>query len=150
MWARSTRLRVDGAFIQDRHLQTTPSTAPLIGVIDDDPSVLKSLGRLLRASGLRVVSFPSTEQFLQTHPSWSLSCLVLDVHFEGMSGFDLEAYLADAGVHFPIVFITAHDDAATRERVEAKGYAFLRKPFEESALLDAINRVMAAAQRPKH
>lgn len=141
--------RVDGAFIQDRHLQTTPSAAPLIGVIDDDPSVLKSLGRLLRASGLRVVSFPSTEQFLQTHPSWSLNCLVLDVHFEGMSGFDLEAYLADAGVRFPIVFITAHDDAATRERVEAKGYAFLRKPFEESALLDAINRVMAAAQRPQ-
>lgn len=116
---------------------------PLIGVIDDDASVLKSLGRLLRASGLRVVSFPTTEQFLETHPTWTLNCLVLDVHFEGMSGVDLEAYLSDAGVHFPIVFITAHDDAAMRERVEAKGHAYLRKPFEETALLDAINRVMA-------
>jgi FixJ family two-component response regulator len=114
-------------------------------VIDDDASVLKSLGRLLRASGLRVVSFPTTEQFLETHPAWTLNCLVLDVHFEGMSGVDLEAYLSDAGVHFPIVFITAHDDAAMRERVEAKGHAYLRKPFEETALLDAINRVMAQA-----
>ena len=127
-------------------MQTTPSAAPLIGVIDDDPSVLKSLSRLLRAVGLRVVSFSSTEQFLETHPSWTLQCLVLDVHFEGMSGFDLEAYLSDAGVHFPIVFITAHDDASMRERIEAKGHAYLRKPFEETALLEAINRVMASAK----
>ena len=118
---------------------------PLIGVIDDDPSVLKSLGRLLRSAGLRVVAFPSTEQFLETHPSWTLNCLVLDVHFEGMSGVDLQAYLSDAGVHFPIVFITAHDDAALRERIEATGHAYLRKPFEETALLDAIHRVMSAA-----
>jgi FixJ family two-component response regulator len=95
---------------------------------------------------LRVVSFSSTEQFLETHPSWTLDCLVLDVHFEGMSGFDLEAYLTDAGVHFPIVFITAHDDAALRDRIEATGHAFLRKPFEETALLEAINRVMASPQ----
>jgi FixJ family two-component response regulator len=130
--------------------QPPPPPPPLIGVIDDDPSVLKSLGRLLRAAGLRVVSFPSTEQFLETHPSWTLQCLVLDVHFEGMSGVDLEAYLADAGVRFPIVFITAHDDAAMRERIEAKGHAYLRKPFEETALLEAISRVMAASNSGKH
>lgn len=117
-------------------------------MIDDDASVLKSLGRLLRASGLRVVSFPTTEQFLETHPSWTLDCLVLDVHFEGMSGVDLEAYLSDAGLRFPIVFITAHDDAAMREHVEAKGHAYLRKPFEETALLDAINRVMSQQPLP--
>jgi FixJ family two-component response regulator len=128
----------------DRHLSTATQEPPLIGVIDDDPSVLKSLGRLLRAAGLRVVAFPSTEQFLETHPSWALNCLVLDVHFEGMSGVELQAYLKDTGVDFPIVFITAHDDTALRERIEATGQAYLRKPFEETALLDAINRVMAA------
>src|SRR5580765_6478328 len=132
-----------GPLLWDHPLPIGRAEPPLIGVIDDDASVLKSLGRLLRAAGLRVVSFPTTEQFLETHPSWTLNCLVLDVHFEGMSGVDLEAYLSDAGLHFPIVFITAHDDAAMRERVEAKGHAYLRKPFEETALLDAINRVMA-------
>jgi FixJ family two-component response regulator len=60
-----------------------------------------------------------------------------------MSGFDLEAYLSDAGIHFPIVFITAHDDTALRERIEATGHAYLGKP-SESALLDAINRVMTS------
>jgi FixJ family two-component response regulator len=121
----------------------------VIGVIDDDPSVLKSLARLLRAAGFFVVPFASTELFLETHQAWTLHCLVLDVHFEGMSGLDLESYLSDSGLKFPIVFITAHDDAALRERVEATGQAFLRKPFEETELLDAINRMLThSAQVP--
>ena len=120
----------------------------MIGVIDDDPSVLKSLVRLLRATGFFVVPFASTELFLETHQAWTLHCLVLDVHFEGMSGFDLETYLSDSGLHFPIVFITAHDDAALRERVEATGQAFLRKPFEETALLEAINRMLTTRPAP--
>lgn len=124
--------------------QTLP-LRPVIGVIDDDPSVLKSLARLLRAAGFFVVPFASTELFLETHQAWTLHCLVLDVHFEGMSGFDLETYLSDSGLKFPIVFITAHDDAALRERVEATGQAFLRKPFEETELLEAINRMLASA-----
>ncbi|HET9385773.1 MAG TPA: response regulator [Gemmatimonadales bacterium] len=127
----------------------TPPTLPqrpVIGVIDDDPSVLKSLVRLLRAAEFVVVPFASTELFLETHQAWTLHCLVLDVHFEGMSGFDLETYLTDSGLRFPIVFITAHDDAALRERVEATGQAFLRKPFEETELLDAINRMLSARQ----
>ena len=127
----------------------TPPTLPLrpvIGVIDDDPSVLKSLVRLLRAAGFGVVPFASTELFLETHQAWTLHCLVLDVHFEGMSGFDLETYLTDSGLRFPIVFITAHDDAALRERVEGTGQAFLRKPFEETELLDAINRMISSHQ----
>lgn len=123
-------------------LPTIPQR-PVIGVIDDDPSVLKSLVRLLRAAGFVVVPFASTELFLETHQAWTLHCLVLDVHFEGMSGFDLESYLSDSGLRFPIVFITAHDDAALRERVEATGQAFLRKPFEETALLEAINRMLS-------
>ena len=128
--------------------QTLP-LRPVIGVIDDDPSVLKSLARLLRAAGFFVVPFASTELFLETHQAWTLHCLVLDVHFEGMSGFDLETYLSDSGLKFPIVFITAHDDAALRERVEATGQAFLRKPFEETELLEAINRMLATATPDK-
>jgi FixJ family two-component response regulator len=66
-----------------------------------------------------------------------------------MSGFDLESYLADVGLQFPIVFITAHDDAALRERIEANGQVYLRKPFEETALLDAISRVLASHTPPR-
>jgi len=127
---------------------TTPPLRPVIGVIDDDPSVLKALVRLLRSAGFYVVPFASTELFLETHQAWTLHCLVLDVHFEGMSGFDLESYLADVGLRFPIVFLTAHDDPALRERIEASGQVYLRKPFEETALLDAISRVLASHNVP--
>ena len=122
-----------------------PSVVPLrpvIGIIDDDASVLKALSRLLLAAGYGVVPFRSTEEFLVTRQQWVLQCLVLDVHFPGMNGLDLEAYLADAGVRFPIVFITAHDDPALRERIEATGHAYLRKPLDEDALLGAINRLV--------
>ena len=115
---------------------------PVIGIIDDDASVLKALSRLLLAAGYGVVPFRSTEEFLVTRQQWLLHCLVLDVHFPGMNGLDLEAYLADAGVRFPIVFITAHDDPAVRERIEASGQAYLRKPLDEVALLDAITRAL--------
>jgi FixJ family two-component response regulator len=108
---------------------TTPPLRPVIGVIDDDPSVLKALVRLLRSAGFYVVPFASTELFLETHQAWTLHCLVLDVHFEGMSGFDLESYLADVGLRFPIVFITAHDvPRCGAHRGERAGV--LRKPFE--------------------
>lgn len=130
-------------------MSSTSPPRPVIGVIDDDPSVLKSLARLLRAAGFFVVPFASTELFLETHQAWTLHCLVLDVHFEGMSGFDLESYLSDSGLKFPIVFITAHDDAALRERVEATGQAFLRKPFEETELLESINRMLAQGAHKK-
>ena len=123
-------------------MSSTSPPRPVIGVIDDDPSVLKSLARLLRAAGFFVVPFASPELFLETHQAWTLHCLVLDVHFEGMSGLDLESYLSDSGLKFPIVFITAHDDADVRERVEATGQAFLRKPFEETELLQAIDRML--------
>jgi FixJ family two-component response regulator len=115
---------------------------PVIGVIDDDASVLKALSRLLLAAGYGVVPFRSTEEFLVTRQQWQLHCLVLDVHFQGMNGLDLEAYLADAGVRFPVVFVTAHDDPALRDRIEASGQAYLRKPLDEVALLDAINRLL--------
>jgi FixJ family two-component response regulator len=124
---------------------TAGPVQPVIGVIEDDPSVRKSLTRLLRSAGFGVVAFASTEQFLEGHRDETVHCLVVDIYFEGMSGLDLETYLSDAGVHFPIVFMSAHDDAALRESIKARGSVYLRKPFEESALLDAISRVLLAA-----
>ena len=67
-----------------------------------------------------------------------IQCLVLDVHLEGMGGLDLHAYLTDAGIRLPIVFITAHDDPATRQRAEQAHQIYLRKPVDSNELLDAI------------
>jgi FixJ family two-component response regulator len=67
---------------------------------------------------------------------------VLDVHLRGLSGFDLQDLLEASGRSIPIVFITAHDDAATRERVEQSGQVYLRKPVDENCLLGAITSLL--------
>lgn len=110
----------------------------LIGVVDDDPSVRKALARLLRAAGFDVVVHASAVEFLVGLHQGSIQCLVLDIHLEGMGGLELYAYLSDAGIRMPTVFITAHDDAATRQRAEQAHQVYLRKPVDSNDLLNAI------------
>jgi FixJ family two-component response regulator len=112
-----------------------------IGVVEDDPSCLRALRRLLSAAGVSVATFASAEEFLASDTAGATSCLVLDVHLGGMSGFDLQQTLATAGAPIPTIFITAHDDPVTRERASA-GVAYLRKPFREDALIGAIQEAL--------
>lgn len=114
-----------------------------IGIVDDDASLLRALQRLLRAAGFAVETFQSAEEFLPSERRAGLRCLVLDVHLGGMSGFDLQRRLAGQGEPIPIVFITAHDDAETRERARRAGAVeYLRKPFDEEALIQAIHKAI--------
>ena len=112
-----------------------------IGVVEDDPSSLRALRRLLSAAGFSVATFASAEEFLASESAGATSCLVLDVHLGGMSGFDLQQSLATAGAPIPTIFITAHDDPVTRERARS-GVAYLRKPFREDALIGAIHQAL--------
>jgi len=79
--------------------------------------------------------------WLPSESARATACLVLDVHLGGMSGFDLQQHLVRAGTPIPTVFITAHDDAATRQRAQS-GAAYLRKPFREAALIGAIRQAL--------
>jgi FixJ family two-component response regulator len=118
-----------------------PQTAPVIAVIDDDASVRRALQRLLRSAGFAVETFATAREFLDAGRSARTACLVLDIHLPGMSGFDLQEHLAVSGALIPIVLITAHDDATTRERASRAGVAaYLRKPFDQGELIEAISR----------
>ncbi len=111
----------------------------LVSVVDDDLSVRRALRRLIASAGFSVETFASGREFLESDPFGRSDCLVLDIHLGGLSGFDVQERLAAAGVRVPIIFITAHDDEATRQRAESTGaVAYLTKPFDERALLDAI------------
>jgi FixJ family two-component response regulator len=119
------------------------TNAPVIAIVDDDPSVRRALHRLVRAAGYTVQSFASAHEFLDSLPGRRAACLVLDIHLDGMSGFDLQEHLAADGVGVPVIFITAHHDAATRERIERSGAAgHLWKPVDDQQLLGAIRRVI--------
>jgi FixJ family two-component response regulator len=126
---------------QERLLIVTRGIVPdtlTIGVVEDDPSFLRALRRLLSGAGFSVATFASAEDFLASDSAATTSCLVLDVHLGGMSGFDLQQHLVSVGIPIPTIFITAADDAATRKRARS-GVAYLRKPFREGELLGAIH-----------
>jgi FixJ family two-component response regulator len=117
-------------------------TQLVISIVDDDLSVRRALTRLVRLAGYAVESFASAREFLASAPRGRTACLVLDIHLNGgMSGFDLQERLVADGVTIPTIFITAHGDARTRERVTQSGVAgFLLKPFGDQALLDLIRK----------
>jgi FixJ family two-component response regulator len=113
-------------------------------VIDDDPDLRASVGRLLRSLGVNVQLFSSIADFLKSDPPDGPACLVLDVRLPGQSGLDLQRKLTSANREIPIIFITGHGDV--RMSVDAmKGGAieFLTKPFRDQDLLDAIQLGLA-------
>ena len=122
------------------------NVARLISIVDDDFSVRRAVGRLVKAAGYAVETFATAHAFLDSFPSDRTACLVLDIHLNGMSRFDLEERLRAERVAIPIIFITAHDDAATRDRARGSGAAgYLAKPFDGQALLDVIGKVVGSA-----
>jgi len=113
--------------------------APVVFVVDDDPSVRSSLKFLLSSMGLQVESFDSAETFLQRKPPDAPSCLVLDVRLRGLSGLDFQRELAERNIRIPIVFVTGHGDIPMSVRaMKAGAIEFLTKPYRDQDLLDAV------------
>ena len=115
------------------------SDAPIVFVVDDDPSVRSSLKFLLSTVGLHVESFDSSDAFLHKKPSDAPSCLVLDVRLPGLSGLDFQRELAARNARIPIIFLTGHGDIPMSVRaMKAGAIEFLTKPFRDQDLLDAV------------
>jgi FixJ family two-component response regulator len=122
-----------------------PGVLPVIVVVEDDASMSQAIERILRAGGFTSVTFASAEVALDSDVATTASCLVIDIHLPGMSGFDLYRRLAMVDEEAPVIFITAHDEPAVREEVERMGACgYLPKPFSGRALLDAVTQAMAA------
>ena len=112
-------------------------------VVEDDASVRRALGALVRLAGLRVQTFPSAQEFLAFLRPDVPSCLVLDVQLPGLSGLDLQEELAKADVQIPIIFLTGHGDIPMSVRaMKAGALEFLTKPFDDRDLLQAIHEAI--------
>ncbi|UCI05646.1 response regulator transcription factor [Mesorhizobium sp. B1-1-8] len=116
----------------------------IVAVVDDDPSLLKGIQRLLSAQGIASEVFASAEAFLSSSAASRVACLVLDIQLGAMNGFELQRQLADSGSKIPIIFMTAFDNEATHLlAVEAGCTAYLHKPFSARLFFDAIERAVA-------
>ena len=108
-------------------------------VIDDDPALRESIGRLLRSLDLDARLFASVSEFLESDLPNCPTCLVLDVRLPGRSGLDLQRQLAMTNREIPIVFITGHGDIPMSvQAMKGGAIEFLTKPFRDQELLDAI------------
>jgi FixJ family two-component response regulator len=121
-------------------------TRPLIAFIDDEESIRKALTRLMRSVGLDAETFDSGAAFLKSIDTRLPDCVVLDLHMPQMNGFAVQAHLAKIGAAVPIIIITGHDSPKDHARAVAGGAsAYLRKPVNDRALLEAISAAVGGA-----
>jgi len=115
----------------------------VIYIVEDDPSFRKSMERLLRASGFKVVAFESANSFLTQRGIERPACLLLDVQLPDIDGFDLQQRLMERGSSLPIIFMTGHGNIPMSVRAMKKGAVdFLPKPFEAEDLRGAILKAL--------
>ena len=120
-----------------------------IYVVDDDASVRRALNRLLKSAGFQVETFMSAQEFLDSGQTEGPGLLVLDVRLPGLSGLALQKVLAASVSRLRIIFITAFDNDQERAQgLSAGALAYLRKPFQEHQLLEAIEAGLHHAERP--
>ena len=127
--------------------ETTRVGQPLVCVVDDDTAMLRALRLLIAISGFCVETFASAEQFLEC-PALASDRLSGSGRSPraGRAGWTCRQASPARGHRSPIIFMTAYDDAPTRERARRSGAVeYLTKPFDERALIDAIHRAIGRA-----
>lgn len=123
---------------------------PVVFVVDDDEDIRAAMRSLLASVGLRVETFPTAEDFLESRRPDAPVCLVLDVQLPGLSGLDLQHELIQRGISIPIVFLSGHGDIPTSvQAIKAGAVEFLTKPVQDHQLLAAIRRAMVADQQER-
>jgi FixJ family two-component response regulator len=120
----------------------------VVYLVDDDLSIRRALTRLLKSLRVETVVFASAEAFLQAGPWAPEACLILDIQMPGMKGWDLLEHLRAASIALPVILITAYNDAQTHDRAMQAGVvAYLRKPFDDQTLLEALRQAYEQRHR---
>lgn len=119
---------------------------PLVAVVDDDQSIREALENLISSIGYEVRLFASAEDFLDSDATVITDCAVLDMRLPGISGVELQRRLVADGKSIPSIIVTAQaDERAQAEAAAAGAIAFLRKPFKEEVLLEAIDSALSGS-----
>ncbi|NLI80345.1 MAG: response regulator transcription factor [Deltaproteobacteria bacterium] len=123
---------------------------PVVYVVDDDPSVLRALERLLRSADLGLETFTSALDFLNFQHPEAPGCLILDVKMPGVSGLELQERMARQGILFPIIFITGHGTVPLSvQAMKAGAVDFLMKPFDPKDLLEIVFKALDKDRQAK-
>jgi CheY-like chemotaxis protein len=129
--------------------KVTGTTRPgTVLVVDDDPSVLRSLNRLISASGFAVKMFATPSELMSSEIPTSNACMVVDIDMPEMTGIEMCEVLKGSGRALPAILITGRTDAKTRSQAaQSDAVAVLFKPFDKDPLLEAIGRAIALSTK---
>jgi two-component system, LuxR family, response regulator FixJ len=120
------------------------ATERIVYVVDDDPAVRRSLGRLLYSADFECVAYESALAFLQAVPEISGGCVLLDVKMPEIDGLAMQGQLNHLGFRLPVVVITGHGDIPTAvQAMKAGAVDFIEKPFDDERLIAAIEAALA-------
>jgi FixJ family two-component response regulator len=125
---------------------------PVVGIVDDDESVREAISSLMRSAGYGTAVFASADAFLKSeymHDGRGM-ILLLDIRMPGLSGFELQRRLTALKCSIPVIFVTAHaDDGHRAKAFKESAFAFIKKPFTDTAILGAIRSAVEARQQKR-
>jgi len=124
-------------------MKIAPAKPATVFIVDDNPAVRDAIRWLVQQVGLDAQTFASAQAFLAVARPAMRGCLVLDIRMPGLSGLDLQDKLVQAGIQLPVIIVTGHGDVPITVRaMKAGAFEFLQKPFNDQALLDAIQAAL--------
>ena len=111
----------------------------LVHLVDDDASVRRSVGFMLKTSGFHVRTYQSGVELLKAAGNLEPGCILLDIRMPGMDGLEVQAALRDKGITLPVIIMTGHGDVTLAvQAMKAGALDFIEKPFEKAVLLSAL------------
>lgn len=118
----------------------------VVCLLDDDPSVLKAVGRLLSSVGCCVKQFNDPAEFLAYAKIHRTAVAVIDIWMPLMSGLEVQSRLRELSPSTRVIIFTGREDPRVRSSaLNAGASAFLMKPFDDDELLTAVSLALAAA-----
>lgn len=119
----------------------------VVHIVDDDPAIRKALTASLEARDLKVESYESAEEFLNTYQDNQIGCLVLDIRMPGINGLELQKILAKQNHNIPIIFVTGHGDVPMSVQALKNGAIdFLEKPYHQEVLHERIEQALTQSK----
>lgn len=116
-----------------------------VAILDDDQSVQTALGRFLKAAGMAVAAYGTSDQLFESLARESPDCLLLDYQMPGMNGLDVLRHMGERDIHIPTILMTAHDEAGLRPAsLSAGAITYLNKPLDPEKLMHIIERISAS------
>ena len=120
----------------------------LVHLIDDDESIRRSVGFMLKTSGFRVQLYGSGAELLKEARALAPGCILLDIRMPGMDGLEVQQKLKQAGVSLPVIIMTGHGDVPLSVKaMKAGAVDFIEKPFEKAVLVSALDQGFSSLQR---